>query len=87
MLGRERDRVDKVWLITDGGLPAPMLRNAAEAPPALTMLQVDRAAVAAWLAPAPGHALEDHLYLVDPMGDWMMRMPPDAEAQAAADAT
>jgi len=79
MLGRERDRLDKVWLITDGGLPAPMLRSAAAASPALTMLQVDRAALAAWLAPAAGHALEDHLYLVDPMGDWMMRMPAGAD--------
>ena len=26
-----------------------------------------------------GHALEDHLYLVDPMGEWMMRMPADPD--------
>jgi hypothetical protein len=29
--------------------------------------------------PAPGHSLEDHLYLVDPRGDWMMRVPVDAD--------
>ena len=34
----------------------------------------------AWLKPATGHALEDHLYLVDPMGEWMMRMPADARS-------
>ena len=28
-------------------------------------------------------ALEDHLYLVDPRGDWMMRVPVDAGAGAA----
>jgi len=75
MLGRERERLDKVWLITDGGQPAPALRAAAEAAPAVQVLRADHDAVAGWLAPAPGHALEDHLYLVDPMGEWMMRMP------------
>jgi hypothetical protein len=79
MLGRERERVDKLWLITDNATLAPALRSAVEAAPAVTILRADAAAVAAWLAPAPGHALEDHLYIVDPMGEWMMRMPADAE--------
>jgi hypothetical protein len=75
MLGRDRDRMDKVWLITDDAPLAAPLRAAIMAPVAVTALRVDRAAVARWLAPAEGHALEDHLYLVDPMGEWMMRMP------------
>ena len=79
MLGRERERIDKVWLITDGESLSPALRAAIEAPPALTALRVDRAALARWLAPADGHALEEHLYVVDPMGEWMMRMPAQAD--------
>ncbi len=79
MLGRDRDRLDRVWLITDGLPPAPALRAAAEAPPALTMLLADASATAAWLQPEAGRALEDHLYIVDPMGEWMMRMPFDAD--------
>jgi hypothetical protein len=75
MLGRERDRLDKVWFITDDAPLAPALRAAIEAAPAVTALRVDRAALARWLAPDNGHALEDHLYLVDPMGEWMMRVP------------
>jgi hypothetical protein len=75
MLGRERDRLDKLWLITDGAEPAPALRAAMDAAPAVQMLRVDPVALAAWLAPAPGQVLEDHLYLVDPMGEWMMRVP------------
>jgi hypothetical protein len=43
------------------------------------VLRVDRAALAAWLAPAAGQALEDHLYIVDPHGDWMMRVPAEAD--------
>jgi hypothetical protein len=75
MLGRERERLDKVWLVTDGKLPSETLRKTATAAPALTMLLADGQAVARWLQPEPGHVLEDHLYLVDPMGEWMMRMP------------
>jgi hypothetical protein len=79
MLGRERDRLDKVWFITDAGPVAPALRTAVEAGAATWALRVDRAALAAWLAPESGHALEDHLYVVDPMGEWMMRFPLQAD--------
>jgi hypothetical protein len=75
MLGRERDRVDKVWLITDEAALKPELRQALAATPAVATLRLPRAVVEAWLKPASGHVLEDHLYLVDPMGEWMMRMP------------
>ncbi|CAD5372660.1 conserved hypothetical protein [Rubrivivax sp. A210] len=79
MLGRERERIDKLWFVIDGGAVAPALRAAIEAKPALTALRADPAALAAWLAPAPGQALQDHLYLVDPHGEWMMRWPVAAE--------
>jgi hypothetical protein len=75
MLGRDRDRLDKVWFITDDAPLAGTLRAAIEAPVAVTALRAERQALARWLAPAPGQALEDHLYLVDPMGEWMMRLP------------
>lgn len=75
MLGRERDRVDKLWLVIDeAAMPEP-LQRALHAEPTLQVLRVPRAALAAWLQPADGHALEDHLYVVDPMGEWMMRVP------------
>ena len=37
------------------------------------------AALASWLVPAPGQRLADHLYVVDPLGNWMMRVPPNPE--------
>ena len=73
MLGKERERVDKLWLATGPGMPDAALRAAAESAPGMHILRADRQAVAGWLAPEEGHALEDHLYIVDPMGDWMMR--------------
>jgi hypothetical protein len=79
MTGRERDRVDKLWLITDDALPSPALRTALDAAPPTRVLRLPREQLAAWLRPAEGRALEDHLYVVDPMGEWMMRMPPQPE--------
>jgi hypothetical protein len=79
MLGRERDRVDKVWLITDSAPLAPALAAAIAAKPEVTALRVDPAALARWLAPAKDQALQDHLYIVDPMGEWMMRLPPQPD--------
>lgn len=75
MLGRDRDRLDKVWFVTDDASLAPALRAAALAEPPVTVLRFARAELARWLAPEPGHELEEHLYLVDPMGEWMMRFP------------
>jgi hypothetical protein len=79
MLGRERDRVDRVWLIPDDEpLREPIARAMAAGVPA-TVLRVPRAALAAWLLPEPGLLLEDSLYLIDPMGEWMMRSPAQPE--------
>ena len=79
MMGRERERVDKVWLLPDDAPVAPALRDALAATPAMTILRLPRDALAGWLAPAAGHRLEDHLYIVDPLGAWMMRAPVDAD--------
>ena len=76
MLGRESARLDKVWFITDEAPLSSALQEVIGGKAPLTALRVPRDAVARWLVPAEGRALEDHLYLVDPMGEWMMRMPP-----------
>ena len=79
MLGRERERIDKIWLVTDAAEPPAALRAALQADAGLRVLRAPREALAGWLQPQDGHALEDHLYLVDPMGEWMMRMPADPD--------
>lgn len=80
MTGRERDRIDKIWLVTDGDPIAPALRDALAAVPATQVLRVKSPALQQWLVAAPGESLESHLYVVDPMGQWMMRAPPHADA-------
>jgi hypothetical protein len=75
MTGRERDRIDKLWLVTDDAAIAPALRAALTAAPATQVLRVPAPALQRWLAAAPGESLDSHLYVVDPMGQWMMRAP------------
>jgi hypothetical protein len=50
------------------------------------VLHVPRPAMEQWLTPAPGRTLSDHLYLVDPMGNWMMRFPAGLDTAGAAKA-
>ncbi|MBP3980113.1 MULTISPECIES: SCO family protein [unclassified Acidovorax] len=82
-VGKEKDRVDWVWLVTDA---APVPPDIAAALQKATVLRVDAPALAQWLEPAAGHALAEHLYLVDPMGNWMMRFPAGMDAAGAAKA-
>ncbi|HJW10191.1 MAG TPA: hypothetical protein VJ598_00305 [Albitalea sp.] len=78
-LGGEKDRVDKLWLVTDNGTPRePVMQAIAQGTPA-TVLRTPSAELAKWLAPADGHTLAQHLYVVDPMGQWMMRVPADPD--------
>lgn len=82
-LGKEKERVDWVWLVTGQAPIAAALRPALKD---ATVLRVDEAQLAQWLAPATGQALPDHLYVVDPIGNWMMRLPPHLDAAGAAKA-
>ena len=80
-LGREKDRTDWVWLITDDEpVDAALKSGMMDA----VILRIPQAQLASWLAPAPGHALNEHLYLVDPRGDWMMRFPAGLTMDQAA---
>ena len=80
MLGAEKDRLDWVWLIDDASpVPADLQPAVAQA----QVLRLPHKQIAAWLQPQAGQALQDHLYLIDPMGNWMMRFPADLEPKKA----
>ena len=79
-LGREKDRVERVWLVSD---TAPVSDALVQALQGATVLRADGQALAKWLSPAAGHELKDHFYLVDPMGRWMMRFPSKQEGAEA----
>ncbi len=82
MLGREKDRLDKVWLVTDEGAIDPLLLASLQAAPEVIALRAGRDVVHGWLEPAAADASVDpqlHLYIVDPMGELMMRMPAEPD--------
>ncbi|WBY00478.1 hypothetical protein PE066_13475 [Ramlibacter tataouinensis] len=82
-LGKDKDRLDWVWLVDDAAPVRPELEPALAA---ATVLRAPREQLAQWLQPAAGQALEDHLYLVDPMGHWMLRFPAGLDRPGAAKA-
>lgn len=79
-LGKEKDRLDRVWLVSDAAPVPDAIRPALKD---ATVIAVPAAQLAAWLEPKAGSALADHLYLVDPMGNWMMRFPTHLSAEMA----
>ena len=80
-LGAEQDRVERVWLwLGDQAVPDRLSKLVEGA----TLLQAKPDLVAQWLQPEAAHQLQDHIYLVDPQGFWMMRFPPNPDLQAAA---
>ena len=83
VLGKDKDRLDRIWLISDEQPVPPALMSALNQAQAL---RVDAAVLHNWLKPADGHALSEHLYVVDPMGNWMMRFPARMDVNSASKA-
>lgn len=78
-LGKDRARTEWVWLVSDNAdIPSSIMPGLKEA----TVLRVNPDVLAQWLQPAEGQALQDHLYLVDPHGQWMMRFPAKLSPEA-----
>jgi hypothetical protein len=72
--GPERERVVEVWLRTDAGSVADVIQKAY---PDTDMMIADPAQVSTWLPTDNGTKVTDHIYLVDPNGNLMMRFPKD----------
>ncbi|MBB5204518.1 hypothetical protein HNQ51_001832 [Inhella inkyongensis] len=75
MLGKEMDKLDKVWLVNDEAPLSAELQAKLGQAQALQVLRANPEALARWLEPAAGQPLSAHLYLVDPRGEWMWRSP------------
>ncbi|MHB1175786.1 MAG: SCO family protein [Sulfuriferula sp.] len=67
--GAERDRVQRLWLITDNVVPAAELMTDYAGTIVATTGQSVREKF-----PANGH-IENYIYLVDPLGNLMLRFP------------
>lgn len=76
--GRERTRVERVLLLLDDAVFDPALVAQHEG---MLVLRAQRAQLATYFAlPAtPGADLADHLWLIDPLGNQMLRWPADPD--------
>jgi hypothetical protein len=71
--GKEMERVERVWLVADD---APLRAEAVVAYEGTWAVRASASLVG--LFPAPGRPSE-HIYVVDPLGNLMMRFPRDPE--------
>jgi peroxiredoxin len=78
MQGKEADRIERVWLITD---KEPLDTLVIREYDGTHMLRADAATVAAWLPADAGTTPDDHIYMIDPLGHLMMRFPKDPQLQ------
>lgn len=74
--GKDRDRVERLWLITDD---KPLETLVIREYDGTQMLRAKPDLVRTWLPVEPGTAVEDHIYMIDPLGNLMMRFPKDAD--------
>ncbi|ENO86399.1 hypothetical protein C666_13285 [Thauera linaloolentis 47Lol = DSM 12138] len=80
---REMERVARVWLVTDAGKPAAGQLPGPSAADALHVVRADAAWLAALPQPASG-SLAGAVYLVDPLGNVMMRFDDRLDVTEAA---
>jgi cytochrome oxidase Cu insertion factor (SCO1/SenC/PrrC family) len=74
--GKDMDRIERVWLITDKQPLETMLMREYDG---TRMLRVQPEVLKAWLPAENSTTPADHIYLIDPLGNLMMRFPKDAD--------
>ena len=82
MQGKEMERIERVWLVTDAQPLETMLIRELDG---MHMLRAPAAAVAKRLSLEPGATLENSIFLIDPLGNLMMRFPPVPAGAAEAE--
>lgn len=75
-LGKDRDRVQQVLLLTDA---TPLPPAVDRAHPGLAVLRVAPQALGELLPVEPATTVADHIYLIDPLHNLMMRFPKDPD--------
>lgn len=72
MQGKNMNRIERVWLVTDS---QPVNTATLRAHEGLHLMRAPADAVAKWLPAEQGTSASDHVYLIDPLGNLMMRFP------------
>jgi hypothetical protein len=76
MQGKEMERIERVWLITDQEPLETLLLRVNDG---TRMLRAPADAVRRWLPVEQGGNVAEHIYLIDPLGNLMMRFPKDPD--------
>jgi hypothetical protein len=76
--GKEMDRLERVWLVTDDQAVDTVLIRAFDG---MHILKVNLNALKSWLPIEPDTQLQDHIFMIDPRGNLMMRFPKNADPQ------
>ena len=74
-LGRDADRIERVWLLDDDSIPAPELLRDHQG---LMVARAPRGSLASDLPPGTPAA---YIYLIDPLGNLMLRFPADPDGR------
>lgn len=74
--GKEMDRIERVWLITDNKPVDTVLIREYDG---MRMLSVSQDKLKSWLPVDANTVISDHIYMIDPLGNLMMRFPKDAD--------
>lgn len=74
--GKDMDRIERVWLVTDD---QPLATTLMKEYDGTHILRVDAKRLAAWLPVDQGTGVADHIYMIDPLGNLMMRFPKDPD--------
>jgi cytochrome oxidase Cu insertion factor (SCO1/SenC/PrrC family) len=74
--GKDKDRVERIWLVTDNQALDTMVMREYDG---THMLRVNPETLKAWLPVEQGTDPSDHIYMIDPLGNLMMRFPKDAD--------
>lgn len=74
--GKDMDRIERVWLVTDDKPLETLLMREYDG---THMLRARSDVVKSWLPADAGTVPSDHIYMIDPLGNLMMRFPKDAD--------
>lgn len=74
--GKDMDRVERVWLITDNQPLETMIMREYDG---TRMLRAKPELIKAWLPVEQDTSVSDHIYMIDPLGNLMMRFPKNAD--------
>lgn len=74
--GKDRGRVELVWLVTDDGPLETMLLREYDG---VRVMRIKPQALQGWLPSEANTTPSDHIYMIDPLGNLMMQFPKDPD--------